>query len=250
MSKISVNIEYIKENLIKIGYKIADCDEKTNNGKFWQLKFSNSTAIVNIYDNNKKGNTVVNGKADSNETKKLKEIIEKLKHNELEIDELNEKIVSLINKKKEEDFFDYKSEFTNNSKNGSLLHDIICLSNNISNQEAYLIFGVDDNGKAVGLDKKLISNNIQDMVKHNEFAGGVHPEIDIKNLHYLHYDIGVIVCKSSKNVPFYLMSKHKQVQPYHIYTRVGDTNTPINENASYEDIMKLWRIHFQRENED
>ena len=56
MSKKTIDIEYIKENLTKIGYKISDCDEKTNNGKFWQLKFSNTDSIVNIYDNNKKGN--------------------------------------------------------------------------------------------------------------------------------------------------------------------------------------------------
>ena len=42
MSKISIDIDYIKDNLHYIGYKISDCIEKENNGKNWQIKFSNS----------------------------------------------------------------------------------------------------------------------------------------------------------------------------------------------------------------
>ena len=33
MSKISVDIEYIKSGLQKIGYEISDCIERENNGK-------------------------------------------------------------------------------------------------------------------------------------------------------------------------------------------------------------------------
>ncbi len=64
MSKISVDIELIKTSLKNIGYEISDCIERENNGKNWQVKFSNSGAIVTIYDSNKTKNTVVNGKVD------------------------------------------------------------------------------------------------------------------------------------------------------------------------------------------
>ena len=37
MSKISVDIEYIKSGLQKIGYEISDCTERENNGKNWQF---------------------------------------------------------------------------------------------------------------------------------------------------------------------------------------------------------------------
>lgn len=67
MSKISIDIEYIKLNLKNIGYEISDCIERENNGTNWQLKFSNSGAIVTIYDSNNMKNTVVNGKADDYE---------------------------------------------------------------------------------------------------------------------------------------------------------------------------------------
>ena len=64
MSKVSVDIEYIKSKLNDIGYEISDCVERENNGVNWQLKFSNSGAIVTIYDSNRTKNTVVNGKVD------------------------------------------------------------------------------------------------------------------------------------------------------------------------------------------
>ena len=46
---------------------------------------------------------------------------------------------------------------------------------------------------------------------------------------------------------------HSLEEPYkgigtQIYTRVGDTNTPKNEMASYNDVKQLWRIHFENEN--
>ena len=44
MSKVSVDIEYIKSKLNDIGYEISDCVERENNGVNWQLKFSNSGA--------------------------------------------------------------------------------------------------------------------------------------------------------------------------------------------------------------
>ncbi len=38
MSKISVDIEYIKSGLQKIGYEISDCTERENNGKKLAIK--------------------------------------------------------------------------------------------------------------------------------------------------------------------------------------------------------------------
>ncbi len=110
MSKITVDVDYVRECLRKIGYIVSDCVERDNNGKNWQIKFSNSGAIVTIYDTNSKKNTVVNGKLESEEGEKLKEIVDKLKCKELLIDPLNEEIVRLINNKQESDFYDYKSQ--------------------------------------------------------------------------------------------------------------------------------------------
>ena len=46
MSKVSIDIEYIKSKLNDIGYEISDCVERENNGVNWQLKFSNSGELL------------------------------------------------------------------------------------------------------------------------------------------------------------------------------------------------------------
>ena len=79
------------------------------------------------------------------------------------------------------------------------------------------------------------------------FAGGKIPPVEMKKIYYKYKKIDVLVCKSSSDVPFFLAERYKNVNEYQIYTRVGDTNTPINQNASYMDIEKLWRHHFFNE---
>lgn len=248
MSKISVDINYIKEGLTNIGYVISDFDERENNGKNWQIKFSNSGAVVTIYDTNKPGNSVVNGRLELGEEKALKTIVDRLKCKEFVIDPLNKQIVDLINTDREDYYYDFK--VMPHQDNESLLHDILCLSNNTENRDAFLILGVaDQTHEVVGIvPDKFKSNNIYDFLKAQKFAGNHMPEIEIKQMYYKYKDIGVICCKSSKNVPFYLTERYRGIYNYHIYTRVGDTNTPKDKHASYTDVEKLWRIHFEREN--
>lgn len=249
MSKISVDIDYIKNGLESIGYVICDCIERENNGKNWQIKFSNSGAIVTIYDTNKTKNTVVNGKPEETEREILKAIVEDLKCKEFKIDALNQEIISLIQEKRERDYYDFK--LIPHQEKDSLLHDILCLSNNVDNRDAYLIIGVEDHTyrvEGVG-ETDFKSNEIYDFLKSVKFAGNHMPEIEIKNIRYKHKKLVVIICKSSKYVPFYLTERYRSVPEYHIYTRVGDTNTPKNQHANYFDVEKLWRIHFEREKE-
>ena len=244
MTKISVDIENIKNGLHEIGYEISDCIERENNGINWQLKFKNSGSVVTIYDTNKTNNSVVNGRPEEGEKEKLKRIIDDLKCNEFVVDPLNAKIVELIRSRREDYYYDFKQCFNHNKKD-SFLHDILCLLNNTENKDAYLIFGVTDDYKVVGVKEDDIkSNNIQDFIKKIKFAGDVTPELIVHKLLFKYKDIVVIECKSSKNVPFYLEKRYKNVRDNCIYTRVGDTNTPKDSCASYKDIEKLWRIHF------
>lgn len=265
MSKITVDIDYVKDSLKKIGYIVSDCVEGCNNGRNWQLKFSNSGAVVTIYDTNNTGNSVVNGKLESKEEgKELKEIVDKIKCKELQIDPLNEEIIKLIDKRQEADFYDYKRQWHGKGKMDDLLHDILCLSNNISNKDAYLIIGVADNGEVVGVkeDEGRKTNEIYDLLRGKKFAGDHMPQVEVKRILYKYKKIDVLVCKSSKYVPFYLVEEckencaddkehanNKKCNHHHIYTRVGDTNTPKTGHANYSDVEKLWKIHFQREKE-
>ena len=245
--KISIDIEQIKDVLCAIGYAVSDCIQRDNNGKNWQIKFSNSGASVTIYDSNRLDNSVVNGRPEPNEKEALKRIVDALKRNEFEIDPLNHTIVQLIRNNAEKTFCDFKKEFVGYT--ADLLHDILCLSNNTENRDAYLIHGVTDDCKVVGVNKEVITHELYDFLKSKQFAGDHLPEVEVKRIYYKHNILSVIVCKSSKHVPFYLTDKYQGVFSHQIYTRTGDTNTPKNKHASYSDIETLWRIHFKRENE-
>lgn len=248
MTKVTIDIESIKDSLSSIGYMISDVVPRDNNGKNWQIKFKNSGASVTVYDTNKKGNTVVNGRCEDDEKGALKDIVDALKSGELLIDPLNAEIVSLINSKKEDSFYDFKVQWHEN--NADLLHDILCLANNTDNRDAYLIIGVKDTScDVVGVSEWRKSDEIHAFLRDKKFAGGHTPDVDLKGLYYKHFKIDVLVIKSSPNVPFYLEKNCQGVFRHQIYTRVGDTNTPKTEQASYNDIEKLWRIHFQRESQ-
>jgi uncharacterized FlaG/YvyC family protein len=248
MAKISIDIEYVKCALTEMGYVISDCIEKDNNGLNWQLKFHNSGAIVNIYDTNTKKNTVVNGKCAEGESAALKEIVDGLKCKEITLDPLTPVIVSCINSKQEGSHYDFKQEWHSEGKNGDLLHDILCLANNTTNADAYLIVGVTDSYDVVGVADWRKSNDVYDFLRSKKFAGNHAPEIQLHKLYYMYHKIDVIEIKSSKHVPFYLDDKYRDVG-VQIYTRVGDTNTPKNECANYVAVETLWRIHFEREKE-
>lgn len=247
MSKINIDIGYIKDQLQNIGYEVSDCIKRENNGLNWQLKFSNSGAVVSIYDSNRTKNSVVNGKPEDGEKEQLKWIVDSLKTKELSIDPLNVEIVRIIRSRKEDSFYDFKQ--VPHGNNEDLLHDILCLSNNIENRDAYLVLGVTDDYNVIGVEQTWKSNNIFDFMRSLQFAGDHMPELEIKDLFYKYLRIVVIKCKSSKYVPFYLTKRYKGINDNQIYTRLGDTNTPKNQSANYCDVEKLWRIHFKRENE-
>lgn len=74
-----------------------------------------------------------------------------------------------------------------------------------------MILGVADNYSVVGVDDSIKSNNIFDFLKTLSFAGDKIPEISVFDLFYTYKKIVVIKCKSSKNVPFYLTKRYKEL---------------------------------------
>jgi hypothetical protein len=57
-----------------------------------------------------------------------------------------EEILELINLGQEGGYWDFKKEWYKPDNKGKqdLLHDIICMANNLENRDAYLIIGVDE----------------------------------------------------------------------------------------------------------
>ncbi len=155
-------------------------------------------------------------------------------------------IRSLIDSKCEGPYWDFKSK--HHDSKVDLLHDIICMANNLCDRNAYLIFGVDDEFHIIGVENDTGRRDLKgfrDLLRDKSFAGGVRPEINLLNFVMEGHEIDVLVVMNSISVPFYLTvdykSGGKKVSKYSIYVRVNDTNTAIDSCADINHIEYIWR---------
>lgn len=162
---------------------------------------------------------------------------------------LNNKIISLIEMKREGSYWDYKEKYHSNT--AKLIHDIICLANNMDNKDAYLIFGVADNGEIKGIsgdENRKNQADIIDMLRNQKFAGRIAPLVKLETILLLNKEIDVLVIFNSNLVPYYLEEQYtrgkSKILPGVIYTRRQDSNTPIDGIASIYEIEHLWRRRF------
>jgi hypothetical protein len=169
-----------------------------------------------------------------------------------------QEILELINSKREDNYWDFKE--CPHEDNASLLHDIICMSNSFYKGNRYIIIGVADptkNCEIVGLlpeqENRKNQENLITFLRTKKFAGNLRPEIELRTLNIEGYEIDVIIIFDRPNKPYYLIEnyklniergKDKIVRANHIYTRIGDTNTPINESTDLYFIEKMWRERF------
>lgn len=160
---------------------------------------------------------------------------------------LRREISQFILLQQEGEYWDFKRQWYSN--NGDLLHDIICMANNLSNHDAYIIIGIDEenNYSIVDVCKDPHRKNTQkivDFLKDKKFVGGIRPIVYVQSLVFPKGEIDVVVVKNSHNTPFYLNERFEKVLPNNIYTRVMDTNTPIDKSADINNIEHLWRKRF------
>lgn len=156
------------------------------------------------------------------------------------------KILTLIDKKVEGDYWDYKQEWHND--NERLLLDILCFANTVHNEDCYLIIGVADNGDILGLTEDSQNRKNQacvlDLLSNTVFAGDNIPKISVETIIIRGKEVDVLTVYNSYDVPFYLKPKSKgyqKIKPNYIYSRAGDRNTPINENSTIQQIELLWK---------
>lgn len=160
---------------------------------------------------------------------------------------LYNEIITLISLKQEGNYWDFKKEW--HSNNSDLLHDIICMSNNLANKDAYIIIGVDqdDNYNLQNVEKdanRKTTQNIVDFLKDKSFFGGIRPIVYVETLIIDDNKIDVIVVKNSYNTPFFLTKNTNGVIANRIYTRIMDTNTPKDKDADPDKIEYLWKKRF------
>lgn len=156
-------------------------------------------------------------------------------------------ISQLISLHQEGEFWDFKKQWYTNK--ADMLHDIICMANNLCNHTAYIIVGIDEEHNYSICDVSADPNRkntqkIVDFLKDKKFAGGIRPVVYVENLVYDCANIDVIIIKNSCNTPFYLTTQFEKLRANNIYTRVMDTNTPVDGSADINHVEQLWRKRF------
>ena len=167
-------------------------------------------------------------------------------------------VSKLIALKTEGDYWDFKEYWHNNK--ASLLHDIICMANNLVNRDAYIIIGVSDSKSPDGVKIKGVSEenrkdqqHLIDFLRNKKFSGVVRPVVYLQTLMFENDEgemkpVDVIIIKNTNNTPYYLTEnfrdRDKELRAGYIYTRIGDTNTPVDSFADVDKIEYLWRKHF------
>lgn len=157
------------------------------------------------------------------------------------------KIKRLISEKKEGDYWDYKQVW--HKENERLLHDIICFSNTIHDKDCYIIFGVSDNGEVIGVNEENRKRqaDVIDLISNSIFAGDNSPKIELRTIFIDQKELDILIIFNSNSVPYYLKcvsKKYKSLKENNIYTRIGDKNTPINQNSNIQYIEMLWKKRF------
>lgn len=170
-------------------------------------------------------------------------------------DQLDEIIMELLRLGVEGEYWDFKekpyffegqSDKDKNKKKGDLLHDIICMANNLSNRDAYIIMGIQDKPvKITGakqFSNKWTQENYQDFLQNLTWAGDMIPIVEFRTIHDGKLD--VLIIKKSNRVPLYITKKCNKVRENQIYVRKGSKNTAIDSQAEIGDIEKLFEFRF------
>lgn len=163
--------------------------------------------------------------------------------------DLKLEIENLIKLKKEGTYWDYKEE--HHTKPIKLIHDITCLSNVQHQGDRYIIFGVSDDGSVKGLSEFKKQANIINTLKESKYADDIFPDIRLEDMMMDTNKIQVLIIKNRSNKPYYFSSDvpakgvdKGMLRAGTIYTRIMDTNTPINSVASSKDIEYMWKEKF------
>ena len=158
-------------------------------------------------------------------------------------------ILDLILLRQEGEYWDFKRQWYEDGHEGDLLHDIICMANNLVNRDAYIIIGVDEENDYAPYDisndeNKRNTQGIVDFLRSKKFAGDCRPTVTVEKVKIAGYHLDVLVIHNSMNTPFYLKQEFKGVHPNNIYARIQDTNTPKNESADIHYVEQLWKKRF------
>lgn len=159
------------------------------------------------------------------------------------------RVIYCIQSKQESTTWDFKREWYSKDNFHSLLHDIICMANQVEHEDGLIIIGVDEEKEyeICGVDNDPNRRRTQDIVcqlRDKKFAGGIRPVVHVESFELDSKLIDVIVVENTTNTPFYLTESTCGLFANHIYTRIMDTNTPEDKSADINIVQALWRKRF------
>lgn len=158
--------------------------------------------------------------------------------------ELTDLVKLCISRGHEGDFWDFKQEWHKDMPD--LIKDIICFVNTVHSENCYLIFGISDDCRVVGMKQSRYElANIIDALSKLEFATIDVPEITLDTIVLDGIEVDVLTILNTDNPPIYLRKPYGKMHPGCIYLRKGDRNTPDNSNALFGDIEMLWKKRFR-----
>ena len=176
--------------------------------------------------------------------------------------DLKDKILQLIELKKEGKTWDFKDKWY--TSKALLLHDILNMANNETTEDSFIIIGVNENNNFSLTDMKDEPNRYNQIRLNNllrsskvKFAGDNVPKIKLEEVNINGCHIDVIIVKSTSDVPYYLTENYVEkvainngkkdeiiVLASNIYIRRNDSNTPIDKCAADNEIEQLWKKRF------
>lgn len=181
-----------------------------------------------------------------------------------------QKLESLIKQApNENDHWDFKEQWYESNERSELLRDIINFVNTPHHDDCYIIIGVEDkHGEIVGVDEdtnRFNRQKLQDFLRSKPFAQNFYPNTDVNTFSVYSPDkkkdveIDVITIFNENKTPIFLQQKvrgirykaddgqvhtQKDLLPGLIYSRINDSNTPVNESTSDHQMELLWRKRF------
>lgn len=148
-------------------------------------------------------------------------------------------------------FWDFKKIWPEN--NVALLHDIVCMSNNLEAAVSYIICGIDEENEYRTVDvtdnkSRKNTQQLNNLLWSKPWAFAP-PAVEVVEINMGDGVVDVIVIQSKcESQPYYLTEQvkeqEKKLQAGAIYTRIKDSNTPMDKTASLQDAEMLWRRRF------
>lgn len=166
-----------------------------------------------------------------------------------DLNKFRDEIVALINFKQEGPYWDFKRQWYDDKHESDKLLDIICMSNNLVDKDAYIIIGVDEEKDYELCDvlndpNRRKTQDLVNFIRGKKFAGEFRPTVTVQSLEIENTTIDVIVIHNNTNTPFFLKENFQGIKANNIYVRYQDGNTPRDNSADFHNIEYLWKKRF------